>query len=45
MSNVERVQAIYEALEIHLRTFGDDGKVNRFLHCIDRHSAVLAYGL
>jgi ketosteroid isomerase-like protein len=34
-----------EALEIHLWTFGDDGKVSRFFHCIDRHAFVLAYGL
>jgi ketosteroid isomerase-like protein len=32
-----------EALEIHLWTFGDDGKVSRFFHCIDRHAFVLAY--
>ena len=34
-----------EALEIHLWTFGEDGKVSRFFHCIDRHAIVLAYGL
>jgi ketosteroid isomerase-like protein len=34
-----------EALEIHLWTFGDDGKVSRFFHCIDRHAFVLAYEL
>ena len=34
-----------EALEIHLWTFGDDGKVTRFFHCIDRHAFVLAYDL
>jgi len=34
-----------EALEIHLWTFGDDGKVTRFFHAVDRHAAVLAYGL
>ena len=34
-----------EALEIHLWTFGDDGKVSRFFHAIDRHAFVLAYGL
>jgi hypothetical protein len=32
-----------EALEIHLWTFGADGRVVRFFHCIDRHVAVLAY--
>ena len=32
-----------EALEIHLWTFGEDGKVTRFFHCIDRHAFVLAY--
>ena len=36
---------IAEALEIHLWTYGDDGKVSRFFHCIDRHAFVLAYGL
>jgi ketosteroid isomerase-like protein len=34
-----------EALEIHLWTFGDDGKVSRFFHCVDRHAFALAYGL
>jgi uncharacterized protein len=34
-----------EALEIHLWTFGDDGKVSRFFHSIDRQAFVLAYGL
>ena len=34
-----------EALEIHLWSFGDDGKVSRFFHCIDRHAFVLAYDL
>jgi ketosteroid isomerase-like protein len=34
-----------KALEIHLWTFGEDGKVSRFFHCIDRHAIVLAYGL
>jgi uncharacterized protein len=34
-----------EALEIHLWTFGDDGKVSRFFHAIDRHAFVQAYGL
>ena len=24
-------------------TFGDDGKLTRFFHCIDRHAFVLAY--
>ena len=33
------------ALEVHLWTFGEDGKVTRFFHCIDRHAFVLAYGL
>ena len=35
----------FRALEIHLWTFGADGKVSRFFHCIDRHAVVLAYGL
>jgi ketosteroid isomerase-like protein len=34
-----------EALEVHLWTFGDDGKVSRFFHAIDRHAFWLAYGL
>jgi uncharacterized protein len=34
-----------EAPEIHLWTFGDDGKVSRFFRCIDRHAVLLAYGL
>ena len=34
-----------EALELHLWTFGDDGRVSRFFHCIDRHAFVLAYDL
>jgi ketosteroid isomerase-like protein len=36
---------VVKALEIHLWTFGDDGKVSRFFHGIDRHAFVLAYGL
>jgi uncharacterized protein len=34
-----------KALEVHLWTFGEDGKVTRFFHCIDRHAFVVAYGL
>jgi len=34
-----------KALEMHLWTFGQDGKVTRFFHCIDRHAFVLAYDL
>jgi uncharacterized protein len=34
-----------KALEIHLWTFGPDGKVKRFFHAIDRHAFVLAYNL
>jgi ketosteroid isomerase-like protein len=33
-----------EVLEIHLWTFGDDGKISRFFHCVDRHAFVVAYG-
>jgi ketosteroid isomerase-like protein len=36
---------VIKTLEIHLWTFGDDGKVSRFFHGIDRHPFVLAYGL
>jgi ketosteroid isomerase-like protein len=32
-----------EALEVHLWTFGRDGLVSRFFHCVDRHAFVLAY--
>lgn len=32
-----------EDIEIHLWTFGPDGKVTRFAHVMDRHSQVLAY--
>jgi hypothetical protein len=32
-----------KVLEIHLWTFGPDGKVTRFLHAVDRHAFVLAY--
>ncbi len=42
---VKSTGKMVEALEIHLWTFGDDGKVSRFFHCIDRHAFVLAYGL
>jgi hypothetical protein len=33
------------ALEVHLWTFGDDGKITRFFHAIDRHAFVLGYEL
>jgi hypothetical protein len=36
---------VVSALEVHLWTFGADGKVSRFFHAIDRHAFVLAYGL
>jgi ketosteroid isomerase-like protein len=42
---VKSTGKIVEALEIHLWTFGEDGKVSRLFHCIDRHALVLAYGL
>jgi uncharacterized protein len=42
---VKPTGSVVEALEIHLWTFADDGKVSRFFHCIDRHAFVLAYGL
>ena len=32
-----------KVLEVHLWTFGADGKVTRFFHCVDRHAFVLAY--
>jgi ketosteroid isomerase-like protein len=43
--NVKVTGKSVEALEIHLWTFGPDGKITRFFHCIDRHAFVLAYGL
>jgi uncharacterized protein len=42
---VKATGKVAEALEIHLWTFGDDGKVSRFFNCIDRHAFVLAFGL
>lgn len=36
---------VVRALEVHLWTFGPDGKVDRFFHAVDRHAFVLAYGL
>jgi hypothetical protein len=44
-AKVKSTGKIVQALEIHLWTFGDDGKVSRLFHCIDRHAFVLAYGL
>lgn len=32
-----------QELEIHLWTFGEDGKVTRFAHVLDRHPQLLAY--
>lgn len=32
------------ALEIHLWTLGEEGRVTRFFHCLDRHAFVEAYG-
>jgi uncharacterized protein len=40
---VKATGKVAEALEIHLFTFGEDGKVRRFFHCIDRHACVLAF--
>lgn len=42
---VKPTDRVVEALEIHLWTFGDDGKATRFFHCIDRHAFVLANDL
>lgn len=42
-AKVKPTGKVLEALEIHLWTFGADGKVRRFFHCIDRHAVVLAY--
>lgn len=36
---------VLKLLEVHLWTFGEEGRVSRFFHCNDRHAAVLAYGL
>jgi ketosteroid isomerase-like protein len=35
----------FKALEIHLWTFDEDGKISRLAHVIDRHAVALAYGL
>lgn len=40
---VKATGKVAEALEIHLFTFAEDGKVARFFHCIDRHAFVLAF--
>jgi hypothetical protein len=32
-----------ELVELHLWTFGADGKVRRFAHHVDRHAMVLAH--
>jgi ketosteroid isomerase-like protein len=44
-AKVKPTGRVAKALEIHLWSFGEDGKVSRFFHCIDRHAFVLAYGL
>ena len=44
-AKVKSTGNVFTALEIHLCTFGDDGKVSRLFHCIDRHAVALAYGL
>ena len=36
---------VISTLEMHLWTFGDDGKVTRFFHAVDRHAFVLGYDL
>ena len=42
---IKATRKVVKALEIHLWTFGADGTVSRFFHCIDRHAFVLAYGV
>jgi hypothetical protein len=44
-ARVKATGKIVKTLEMHLWTFGFDGKVSRFFHCFDRHAVVLAYGL
>jgi ketosteroid isomerase-like protein len=44
-ARVRSTGKVAKALEVHLWTFGEDGKVSRFFHCIDRHAFVLAYEL
>jgi uncharacterized protein len=44
-AKVKKTGKVVQTLEIHLWTFGEDSKVTRFFHCIDRHAFVLAYGL
>jgi len=42
---VKETGKVVKALEIHLETFDQNGKVKRFFHRIDRHAFVVAYGL
>jgi len=42
---VKATGRVAKALEVHLWTFGADGKVTRFFHCFDRHALVNAYSL
>jgi ketosteroid isomerase-like protein len=41
---VKATGKVANLLEVHLWTFGADGKVTRFHHAVDRHAVVLAYG-
>ena len=45
VATVRSTGNVIETLEVHLWTFGDDGKVTRFLHVVDRHAFHRAYGL
>jgi ketosteroid isomerase-like protein len=40
---VKATGKVVEMLEVHLFTFGEDGKVSRFFHCLDRHALVLGF--
>ncbi len=42
-ATVQATGKSFEVVEIHLWTFGPDGKVTRFFHGIDRHAVWLAY--
>jgi ketosteroid isomerase-like protein len=35
----------FDALEIHLWTFDENGKISRLAHIIDRYAVAVAYGL
>lgn len=42
---VKATGKLVDVLEIHLWTFGADGKAARFAHVVDRHAFALAYDM